>query len=254
MHSPFLKLKRTKSSNGSWPNQPKAEGMIIGDVSQTCAITKGEKVLRIIDFVGNFVPREDEQTISDPRNTQRIVSYVPKKPKLQQVTYSNNQWVVSNTRQALLCYMALAQLCFKRCASAVPNSIHKLQIHFKRWPNQFLCLTHVHHNWLPQGIIITKRAAFWKNLLIPSDTIEDKDISFLDNETQTTISTNSNRSSPFEFRSLADSQLDEEVEDSVDLVNKDHPQEAGKLKSRKGRSRRRARTRTGKNAIWMICQ
>ena len=60
-------------------------------------LPKGEKVLRIIDFVDNIVPREDKRTLSDGGNTKLIVSYGPKKPRLEQVTL--NQWVVStNTR------------------------------------------------------------------------------------------------------------------------------------------------------------
>lgn len=59
-------------------------------------LPKGERVLKIIDFVDNIVPREDERTISDGGNTKLIVSYGPKKPKLEQVTLQ--QWVVSNTR------------------------------------------------------------------------------------------------------------------------------------------------------------
>ena len=59
-------------------------------------LPKGEKVLRIIDFVDNTVPREDERTISDGGNTKLIVTYGPKKPKLEQVTLP--QWVISNTR------------------------------------------------------------------------------------------------------------------------------------------------------------
>ena len=58
-------------------------------------LPKGE-VLRIVDFVGNTVPREDERTLSDGGNTKLIVSYGPRKPKLEQVTMQ--QWVVSNTR------------------------------------------------------------------------------------------------------------------------------------------------------------
>ena len=59
-------------------------------------LPKGEKVLRIIDFIDTIIPREEERTISDGRNTKLIVSYGPKKPKLEQVTLP--QWVISNTR------------------------------------------------------------------------------------------------------------------------------------------------------------
>ena len=47
-------------------------------------LLKGEKVLRIIDFVDNIVPRENERTISDAGGTKLILSYGPKKPKLEQ--------------------------------------------------------------------------------------------------------------------------------------------------------------------------
>ncbi|CAH3184539.1 unnamed protein product [Porites lobata] len=53
-------------------------------------LPKGEKVLRIIDFVDNIIPREDERTISDGGHTKLIVSYGPKKPKLEQVTKLNS--------------------------------------------------------------------------------------------------------------------------------------------------------------------
>ena len=59
-------------------------------------VPKGDKALRIIDFIDNIVPREDERTLSDGGNTKLIVCYGPKKPRLEQVTL--NQWVVSNTR------------------------------------------------------------------------------------------------------------------------------------------------------------
>ena len=59
-------------------------------------LPKGVRILRIVDFVDNIVPREEERTISDGGNTKLIVSYGPKKPKFEQVTLQ--QWVVSNTR------------------------------------------------------------------------------------------------------------------------------------------------------------
>ena len=58
-------------------------------------LPKGEKVLRIIDFI-TIIPCEEERTISDGGNTELIVSYGPKKPKSEQVTLP--QWVISNTR------------------------------------------------------------------------------------------------------------------------------------------------------------
>ena len=62
---------------------------------RTAQLPKAEEVRQIIDFVGNIIPREDERTISDGGNTKLIVSYGPKKPKLEQVTFS--QWVIANT-------------------------------------------------------------------------------------------------------------------------------------------------------------
>ena len=55
-------------------------------------LPKGEKVLRIIDFVDNIVPREDERTLSDVGNTKIVVSYGVKKPSLERVTL--NQLVI----------------------------------------------------------------------------------------------------------------------------------------------------------------
>ena len=59
-------------------------------------LPQGEKVLRIFDFVDNIIPREDERTLSNGGNTRLIVSFGPKKPKLEQVTLQH--WVISNTR------------------------------------------------------------------------------------------------------------------------------------------------------------
>ena len=59
-------------------------------------LPKVEKVLEIVDFINNIVPRDDERTLSEGGNTKLVVSYGPKKPKLEQV--SIQQWVVSNTR------------------------------------------------------------------------------------------------------------------------------------------------------------
>ena len=56
----------------------------------------GEKALRIVDFVDNIVPKDEERTLADGGNTKLVVSYKPKKPRLEQITMS--QWVVSNTR------------------------------------------------------------------------------------------------------------------------------------------------------------
>ena len=41
-------------------------------------LPKGEKVLKIVDFIDN---RDDERTLSDGGNTKLVVSYGPQKPK-----------------------------------------------------------------------------------------------------------------------------------------------------------------------------
>lgn len=60
-------------------------------------LQKGEKALRIVDFLDNIAPKDEERTIADGGNTKILVSYGPKKPtKLEQISIS--QWVVGNTR------------------------------------------------------------------------------------------------------------------------------------------------------------
>ena len=59
-------------------------------------LPKGEKVLQIVDYVDNIVPRDEEITISDGGNTKLVVCYGPKKPRLENI--SMQQWVVANTR------------------------------------------------------------------------------------------------------------------------------------------------------------
>ena len=58
-------------------------------------LPKGEKVLKIVDFIDNIVPRDDERTLGDGGNTKLVISYGSKKPKLEEL--SIQQWVVSNT-------------------------------------------------------------------------------------------------------------------------------------------------------------
>lgn len=59
-------------------------------------ITKGEKPLLIVDFVTNIVPQDEEETLGNQGNAKIVVTYGPKKPKLETVTLP--QWVIANTR------------------------------------------------------------------------------------------------------------------------------------------------------------
>lgn len=43
-------------------------------------LQKGEKALRIVDFLDNIVPKDEERTVADGGNTKLVVSYGPKKP------------------------------------------------------------------------------------------------------------------------------------------------------------------------------
>jgi len=58
-------------------------------------MAKGERVLRIVDFIDKLVPTTDERTISEVGLT-KLLFYGPKKPKLDSVSLA--QWVISNTR------------------------------------------------------------------------------------------------------------------------------------------------------------
>ena len=57
---------------------------------------KGEKPLLIVDFVNNIVPQDEEETLGNQGNAKIVVTYGPKKPKLESITLQ--QWVVGNTR------------------------------------------------------------------------------------------------------------------------------------------------------------
>jgi len=59
-------------------------------------MAKGERVLCIVDFIDKLVPTTDERTISEVGLTKLLVSYGPKKPKLDSVSLA--QWVIGNTR------------------------------------------------------------------------------------------------------------------------------------------------------------
>jgi len=59
-------------------------------------LAKGEHILRIADLINKLVPNTDERTISEVALTKLLVSYGPKKPKLDTVSLA--QWVIGNTR------------------------------------------------------------------------------------------------------------------------------------------------------------
>ena len=59
-------------------------------------IPKGEKPLLIVDFITHIVPQDEEETLGNQGNAKIVVTYRPKKPKLETVTMP--QWVVANTR------------------------------------------------------------------------------------------------------------------------------------------------------------
>jgi len=54
-------------------------------------LAKGEKVLRIVDFVNKTVTHTEDKTISDLGNTKLVISLGPKKPKLESISLA--QWV-----------------------------------------------------------------------------------------------------------------------------------------------------------------
>lgn len=59
-------------------------------------LAKGERVLRIIDYVDKIVTSTEDKTITDLGSTKLVISSGPKKPKLESLSIS--QWVVGNTR------------------------------------------------------------------------------------------------------------------------------------------------------------
>ena len=59
-------------------------------------IAKGNKPSLIVDFVTNIIPQDEEETLSNQGQAKIVVSYGPKKPKLETVTVQ--QWVIANTR------------------------------------------------------------------------------------------------------------------------------------------------------------
>ena len=52
------------------------------------ALPKGEKFLYIVD---NIIPQEEEETLAHQGTAKIVVTYGPKKPKLENVTLQ--QWV-----------------------------------------------------------------------------------------------------------------------------------------------------------------
>ena len=51
-------------------------------------LPKGEKVLKIVDFIDNIVPRDNERTLSDGGNTKLVISYGSKKAKIRRIIYT----------------------------------------------------------------------------------------------------------------------------------------------------------------------
>ncbi|KAL9952390.1 hypothetical protein ACROYT_G039640 [Oculina patagonica] len=75
------------------PPQAVQESLMFLKPSQ---VNKGERVLRIIDFIDKLVPNTDEHTISEVGSTKLLVSFGTKKPKLDSISLA--QWVIGNTR------------------------------------------------------------------------------------------------------------------------------------------------------------
>ncbi|KAL9967212.1 hypothetical protein ACROYT_G025390 [Oculina patagonica] len=91
---------------------------------------KGEKPLLIVDFVNNIVPQDEEETLGNQGNAEIVVTYGPKKPKLESITLQ--QWVVGNTHfQNYLAYtvkiMELSSKYEWRSVLLYDNEFHKLQ-------------------------------------------------------------------------------------------------------------------------------
>ena len=80
------------SSTQSAENQASTTEMFL----KPRAIPKGEKPLLIVDFITHIVPQDEEETLGNQGNAKIVVTYGPKKPKLETVTVP--QWVVANTR------------------------------------------------------------------------------------------------------------------------------------------------------------
>ena len=49
-------------------------------------LAKGERVLRIVDFVDKIVTNSEHKAISDLGNTKLVISSGPKKPKLESIS------------------------------------------------------------------------------------------------------------------------------------------------------------------------
>ena len=57
---------------------------------------KGDKILQIVDFIDNLVPKDNERTISENGQSRLVISYGQRKPRLESVTLT--WWVKGNTR------------------------------------------------------------------------------------------------------------------------------------------------------------
>ncbi|KAL9977124.1 hypothetical protein ACROYT_G014497 [Oculina patagonica] len=56
-------------------------------------LAKGEQILRIVDFIDKIVSTVEDRTLSEISATKLVVSYGPKKPKLESVCSSVQQQV-----------------------------------------------------------------------------------------------------------------------------------------------------------------
>ena len=86
--------RKIESSSRLFKNLPDPADVFLAPIE-----TAGEiKALRIIDFVNDIIPHEDERMIGNDAggSTRLLVKYGKRKPKLESVTVA--QWTVANTR------------------------------------------------------------------------------------------------------------------------------------------------------------
>ena len=90
----------TKASrNVKNPDGPLAEPLAAQESAmflKPAQLAKGEKILRIVDFIDKIVSNSEDRTLSDLGTTKPVISSGPKKPKLESVSIA--QWVVGNSR------------------------------------------------------------------------------------------------------------------------------------------------------------
>ena len=85
--------RKIESSSRHFKNLPDLADVFLSPTETACEI----KALRIIDFVNDIIPHEDERMIrNDARGSNRLlVKYGKRKPKLESMTVA--QWTVANT-------------------------------------------------------------------------------------------------------------------------------------------------------------